>query len=58
LPPGSAPKANPTIVSYNSSAVRNYNATSNLERSVDKNIASTLKNTLAYNSAGVVVVNS
>jgi hypothetical protein len=42
------------IVSYNASAVKNYNATS-MEFHVWK---TTLKNALAYCNVGVVVVNS
>jgi hypothetical protein len=55
--------ANPTIVSYSASAVKNYNvraakfynATSSLVRfENEKNLLR--KNALAYNNAGVVVV--
>jgi hypothetical protein len=51
------PGANPTTSSYNASVVKIYNATSSLLRFEIKNILSTLKNALAYYSAGVVVVN-
>jgi hypothetical protein len=51
------PGANPTIASYNASAVNFYNATGSLER-YEKSY-STLKNVLAYYyNAGVVAVNS
>jgi hypothetical protein len=43
-------RANPTIVSYNASAVKIYSATSILVR-FEKNV---LKNALAYHNAGVV----
>jgi hypothetical protein len=53
------PGANPTIVSYNASAVKIYNATSNLVRFENKNCFQLLpKNGLAYYSAGVVALNS
>jgi hypothetical protein len=48
----------PTIVSYNGSAVKNYNVTSSLVRLEDKTIFSAFKNALAYYNAGAVVVNS
>jgi hypothetical protein len=51
------PGANPTIVSYNASVVKNCDATSSLVRFKDKNELSYFeKNALAYYSAGVVVV--
>jgi hypothetical protein len=51
----SAPGANPTIVSYNASAVKNFNATSSLVH-FEKNYF-TMKNALhRYYSAVVVVV--
>jgi hypothetical protein len=52
--------ANPSIVSYNASAVKIYNATNSLASFENKNILLQLqcKNALAYHNAGVVVVNS
>jgi hypothetical protein len=47
--------ANPTIASYNASVVKFYNATGSLARFEKKN--SSLKNAVAYYSAGVVAVN-
>jgi hypothetical protein len=52
------PGANTTTSSYIASAVKIYNATSSLLRFKIKIYSSTLKNALAYNSAGVVVENS
>jgi hypothetical protein len=51
------PVANPTIVSYNASAVNFYKATDSLSRFENK-IISSLKNALAYYNAGVVAVKS
>jgi hypothetical protein len=47
-------------VSYNASAVKAYNAKSNMARSEAKKVFNTLEKTLwsTYNNAGVVVVNS
>jgi hypothetical protein len=53
-----APGSNPAIASYKASAEKNYNATSSLVRFESKNISVFLKNALAYNNAGVVVVSS
>jgi hypothetical protein len=48
---------NPTIVRHNASPAKNYNASSSLVRLENKNMnSSSLKNALAYYSAGVVVV--
>jgi hypothetical protein len=55
LTPG---QTKPTIVSYNASVVKIYNATDSLVRFENKKNASALKNALAYNNAGVVVENS
>jgi hypothetical protein len=49
---------NPTIASYNASAVKIYNITGSLLRFGNRNISSTLKNAAAYYNAGVVFVNS
>jgi hypothetical protein len=56
------PEADPTIVSYNASAVKKYNATSSLMSLTTKNIFSyiqrkTLKPT-TYNAGVTVVLNS
>jgi hypothetical protein len=51
------PGPNPTIVSYNASAVKLYNATGSLLRFENNFFSSTLKNTLAYYNTGVVAVN-
>jgi hypothetical protein len=50
--------ANPTIVSYNASAVKIYNATSSPVRLANKIFSCTMKNALAYFNAGAVVLNS
>jgi hypothetical protein len=50
---------NPTIVSYNASVVKIYNATGSLVRFESKRmVSSILKNSLAFDNVGVVVVNS
>jgi hypothetical protein len=50
---------NPTTVCYNASAVKIYNATSSLVRFKNNKIfSSTLKNTLVYYNAGVIVAKS
>jgi hypothetical protein len=51
-------QAYPTIGSYNASVVKIYNATSSLVHFENNIFPSTLKNALAYYSAGVVAVNS
>jgi hypothetical protein len=48
------PVATPTIMSYNASAVKNYNATSSLVRFGNKTFSSTLKIALAYYNASAV----
>jgi hypothetical protein len=52
--------ANPTIASYNASAVKIYNATSSLVRFANKNIFLCIEKTLyvSYYNACVAVVNS
>jgi hypothetical protein len=52
--------ANPTIVSYNASAVKVYNAQSNMyiKCVLKQKKNSTLKNALVYYNVGVEVVNS
>jgi hypothetical protein len=50
--------ANPTIASYNASAVKIHNASSSLVRFENKNIFFCLKNALAYYKADVEVVKS
>jgi hypothetical protein len=52
--------ANPSIVSYNTIAVKIYNATSSLVRFGNELFSSMYfeKNALAYNNAGVAAVNS
>jgi hypothetical protein len=52
------PGANPTIASYNASVVNFYNSTGSLARFEIKMFSSSLKNDLAYYSAGVAAVNS
>jgi hypothetical protein len=47
------PGANPTIVSYNASAVKIYNAKSSLVRFETKIVSTSLKNALSYYNAGV-----
>jgi hypothetical protein len=50
------PGANPTIASYNASAVKIYNATGSLVRFAVTIFSFTLKNAPVYKNAGVVVV--
>jgi hypothetical protein len=45
------------VIFFNASVVKIYNAASSLELSESKKNSPTLKNVLAYNNAGVVVVN-
>jgi hypothetical protein len=48
--------ANPTITSYNASAVKNFNATNSIALFTIKTIVFYFKNALAYYNAGVVAV--
>jgi hypothetical protein len=52
-----APGPNPTTSFYNAGVVNFYNATGSLARFKNQNFYATLKNALAYYSAGVVAVN-